>query len=232
MAFGIVVTCGWGGMILALAELPSHPFWGPVYVNGIEFLVGLALVGLLGWGRVVGLEHLRGGLLVIPLVLLSGTEAWPGLGGSVDRAVILLCVGLNEELWSRGIVLTALRRRLGPYGCAIGVAVLFGLQHLINLWWGQSADDTAVQIIEAAAFGFALAALRVDHSADRTSSGFAPAHGRAPCPMGHGARCPGRAVRRGGGGGRCRRSRSGRRWRHPHLRRTGPPGGRTGPSWA
>jgi hypothetical protein len=160
VAFGVVVTCGWAGMILALAELPPHPFWGPVYVNGIGFLVGLTVVGLLGWGRAVGLEHLRGGLLVIPLVLLSGTEAWPGLGGSFDRAVILLFVGLNEELWSRGIVLTAMRR-LGPYGCASGVAVLFGLQHLINLRWGQPLDDTAVQIIEAAGFGFALAALRM-----------------------------------------------------------------------
>ncbi|GAA4487421.1 hypothetical protein GCM10023191_015230 [Actinoallomurus oryzae] len=69
-------------------------------------------------------------------------------------------VGLNEELLSRGVVLTALRG-LGPYACACWVAVLFGLQHLINLWWGQPLDDTLVQIVDAGAFGFVLASLRL-----------------------------------------------------------------------
>ena len=71
MAFGAVVTCGWAGMTLVLAELPPHPFWGPVHVNGIGFLAGLAPAGLLGWGRGVGLGHLRGGVLVLPLVILA-----------------------------------------------------------------------------------------------------------------------------------------------------------------
>jgi hypothetical protein len=160
MAFGVVVTAGWVAMTLALAELPPHPFWGPVYVNGIGFAVGLAFAALLGWRRRIGLDHLRGGLWVVPLALLSATQAWPGVRGSLDEAVILVFVGLNEELWSRGIVLAGLRR-LGPYGCATCVGVLFGLQHLINLRWGQPLDDTAVQIVEAGGFGFALAALRI-----------------------------------------------------------------------
>jgi len=163
---GAAITCGWAGMTLALAELPPDPFWGPVYVNGVGFLAGLAflgllgLLGLLGRRRAVGLDHLRGGLPVIPVVLICATEAWPGLGSSFDEAVILVSVGLNEELWSRGVILTVLRR-LGPYGCAGGTAALFGLQHLINLRWGQPLDDTVVQIIEAGAFGFAFAALRL-----------------------------------------------------------------------
>jgi hypothetical protein len=34
---GAVITCGWVGMTLALAELPPDPFWGPVYVNGVGY---------------------------------------------------------------------------------------------------------------------------------------------------------------------------------------------------
>ena len=160
VVFGAVVTCAWVAMTIALAELPPHPFWGPVYVNGIGFLVGLGVVGLLGWTRAAGLGQLRGGPLMILPLLLFATEAWPGLGSSADEVVILLCVALNEEIWSRGVILTALRG-LGPYRCATLVAVLFGLQHLINLRWGQSFDDTAVQIVEAGGFGFMLAALRM-----------------------------------------------------------------------
>ena len=158
--FGVLVTGGWVAMTLALAELPPHPVWGPVYVNGIGFLVGLGFLRLLGRGRDAGLAHLRGGPLVVPVLLLGATELWPGLRGSTDEALILVFVGLNEELWSRGVILTALRR-LGPYSCACWVAVLFGLQHLINLRWGQAPGDTAVQIVEAGAFGFVLAALRL-----------------------------------------------------------------------
>jgi hypothetical protein len=83
---GAVITCGWVGMTLALAELPPDPFWGPVYVNGVGFLAGLAFLGLLGRRRAVGLDHLRGGLLVIPVVLICATEAWPGLGSSFIEA--------------------------------------------------------------------------------------------------------------------------------------------------
>lgn len=177
--FGLAATLAWCGLILAATRLPPHPLYGPMYVNALGLAAGLALVGWLGWSRASGMLPLRPtrtALLTLPLFALAATYAVPGIdstaylsegvgpdeGGFVllCLAVICLLVGLNEELWSRGVILHPLRR-LGPWLGSVAVALLFSAQHLLNLVaFGARLDDTVAQLVSTAAFGFVLAALR------------------------------------------------------------------------
>jgi len=177
--FGIAATLVWCCLILVATLLPPHPLYGPMYVNAIGLAAGLGVVAVLGWGREVGLRPVWSGrrmLLLLPLVVLVATYALPGVTatayltegiGPGEEAYVLACIaiwclliGLNEELWSRGIVLHPLRR-LGPFRSALIVAAIFSAQHLLNLFaFGAGLDDTIAQLVSTFAFGVVLVALR------------------------------------------------------------------------
>ena len=94
---------------------------------------------------------------VVALVLL-------GSGVAVRLAVVpaivwlTLAVGLNEELFYRGIVFKVMRR----YGTCRAIAysaLIFGVLHLANLGNGSSAGYLLLQVVFSALFGFVTAEL-------------------------------------------------------------------------
>jgi membrane protease YdiL (CAAX protease family) len=75
--------------------------------------------------------------------------------------VTLALVGINEELYSRGLSLE-IARPLGERKAAALVAITFGLGHLQNyLLFGKPLDDTVFQVLTAAVYGFCLAGARL-----------------------------------------------------------------------
>lgn len=75
-------------------------------------------------------------------------------------AALAFAVGLDEESWTRGLLLESLRHR-GTTAAVIWSALFFGLMHSLNLVSGQPASTTGVQVFVAVAFGLGLGALRV-----------------------------------------------------------------------
>jgi hypothetical protein len=87
-----------------------------------------------------------------------------GLEGSgrelLSAAILFTAVAISEESLSRGLVQRALAV-LGPVRAAVGVALLFGAGHTFSgLWFSHPMGDTIFISMNAAAFGFACAALR------------------------------------------------------------------------
>ena len=83
----------------------------------------------------------------------------PGFGW---WAATLLLVGLNEELVSRGVVLSVLRRSWSPTLAVVFSAILFGLQHLSALLTtSRDPADVAGNVALSAVYGFALAAFQL-----------------------------------------------------------------------
>lgn len=99
-----------------------------------------------------------------PLVLEAVSWALPaGLApqepGYALWALTLLLVGANEELISRGVVLSRLRRSYSPTWAVMLTAVLFGLQHLSAFaLTSRQAGDILGNVALSGVAGFALAA--------------------------------------------------------------------------
>lgn len=105
-------------------------------------------------------------LVLIPLVLEAVSWALPG--GLEERvpgyplwALTLLLVGVNEELISRGVVLSRLREAYRPIWAVTLTGALFGLQHLSAFaLTSREAGDILGNVALSAVFGFALAAFQ------------------------------------------------------------------------
>ncbi|MCZ2850366.1 CPBP family intramembrane glutamic endopeptidase [Modestobacter sp. VKM Ac-2978] len=166
-------TVVWHLVLFAVEDLlpPLQPGWfpdlGAAVVNVVLAGLTLALIGWLGWWRETGLAWRwpdRSWWLLLPLLGEGLLHLVDGLAGSATVlagvAVTMLAVGLAEESLSRGLV----QRLLSPLGlarAAVLVGVLFGLGHLMSgLWFGRAPDEIAFQVVNTAAFGFCLAALR------------------------------------------------------------------------
>ncbi|WP_157975820.1 CPBP family intramembrane glutamic endopeptidase [Brachybacterium sp. YJGR34] len=93
---------------------------------------------------------LPGGIEIPPL----GTALW---------TCTLLLAALNEELVNRVAVLGVFRRRMGPTWSAVVSGARFGLAHLSLLVTTptRTADDTLLNVLASAPFGFALAAFQI-----------------------------------------------------------------------
>ena len=77
-----------------------------------------------------------------------------GLPQIVQGFIFALFIGVDEELFSRGIVFAALEE-YGIYFAAVISSIHFGLLHLTNLFWGgQSISYTLGQVLNAGTFGF------------------------------------------------------------------------------
>ena len=74
--------------------------------------------------------------------------------------MLAIAVGVNEEVWFRGIALAVLR----PHGVRVAIAgtsVLFGILHLANLLAGESMAVAGLQLAFALLFGVVAAQLVV-----------------------------------------------------------------------
>ncbi|MFJ6776978.1 CPBP family intramembrane glutamic endopeptidase [Kitasatospora sp. NPDC091257] len=89
------------------------------------------------------------------LLPVTALAALPGIeGGTAALAggvVLMLAIGVSEELSSRALVLEV-ARPLGPVRAGALTAALFGVGHLDNTLW---------QVLEAGAFGFFLCGARL-----------------------------------------------------------------------
>lgn len=166
----IEVTLLWHAVLIGVAEglPPLAPGWFPDLGAAVVNIVcaGVVLVLLHAWrlnDEVTGRG--RRWYLALPLLAIALSYCLAGISGSaallVGSAVSLAFVGLNEELYSRGLSL-GVARPLGDRKAAVLVAVTFGLGHLQNyLLFGRPLDDTVFQIVTAAAYGFCLAGARL-----------------------------------------------------------------------
>ena len=144
------------------------PRAGSVLVNeGPAAIAAIVLVSMWGWWRKVGWRlpnDFQLGVLWL-LILLCGPAiaVWRQIDAPwhtlVGAAFAALLVGFAEEIWFRGIVLSALLDR-GPYVAAIVSSLAFGGLHIINLGT-FGARYVALQITQAAALGLIFAAVRI-----------------------------------------------------------------------
>lgn len=157
------------GLALAIWDLRGGP--DLVLLAGAKLAsaaVALSVVDRLGWLRRVGFTAPRRWnrlwLAWLPAIYVLLSFA----GGSQNRALLsalgiaglCLAIGLEEELWTRGLLLESLRWR-GTTVAVIVSSVWFGLLHSLNLLSGQPASATLAQIGFATAFGLAVGAIRV-----------------------------------------------------------------------
>jgi CAAX protease family protein len=169
----VLLTLAWYVVLFALAETIAswQPHWFPdlgyTLVNLGAAAVPIGLVVWLGWTRSAGLVWRRpdrSWWLLTPLVLEALSYSLHGVVGTprelLSAAVLYIALGISEEALSRGLVQRVLAV-LGPARAAIGVALLFGAGHTLSgLWFAHPLGDTIFLSVNAAAFGFAFAALR------------------------------------------------------------------------
>lgn len=138
----------------------------------------VVVISLLGWWREVGFRAPSpGGLkfLVPPvlfaLLLLYASSlvtqeqhwflAFDSPQQMIALALVMLGVGFTEEAMFRGILFHGFETRFSPLLTVLGVAVIFGVFHFLNLLGGAGFYDTTYQVIHAAAAGFMYATLRL-----------------------------------------------------------------------
>ena len=168
-----LLTLTWHVVLFALAEALAslRPHWFPdlgyTLINLGAAVVPIGLILWLGWTRSAGLIRRRpdrSWWLVTPLVLEAVSYSLDGVVGTarelLSAAVLYTALGISEETISRGLVQRILAG-LGPVRAAVWVALLFGVGHTLSgIWLSRPMDDTIFITINAAAFGFACAALR------------------------------------------------------------------------
>ncbi|PJN28136.1 CPBP family intramembrane metalloprotease [Kitasatospora sp. CB02891] len=170
----VAVAAGWQAVVVVVAKVlpPLDPGWfpqlGPTVANLAGAAVALVLLrawGLSAAGGAAGLGVVVRWPVLLPVVVLAGLAALPGIEGStatlVGGVVLMLSVGANEELASRALVLEV-ARPLGRVPAAVLTAVLFGVGHLGNwLFFGSPLGNTLWQVLEAGVFGFFLCGARL-----------------------------------------------------------------------
>lgn len=155
---------------LELAGLVGIPGWYQgLTVNVVLCIAAAALMTRRRLWRSTGMAVAwRSRLAVVALVpLVVNAVSWLHTGvvpqepGYALWALTLLLVGFNEELFSRGIVLSRLLPAYGPVRAVVLTAVLFGLQHLSALvMTTDPAGDVLSNVASTAIYGFALAAFQ------------------------------------------------------------------------
>ena len=157
------------GLALKVLDLEGGP--DKVLLAGAKLAsaaVALSVIDRLGWYRRVGLcaprRWNRLWLAWLPAAYVVLSLAGGGLDGGVLSALgiagLCLAIGLEEELWTRGLVLESMRWR-GTTAAVVLSSLWFGALHSLNLLSGQPASATLAQMGFATAFGLAVAAVRV-----------------------------------------------------------------------
>ncbi len=169
----VVLTMVWHVVLFALAEAlaPLQPHWFPdlgyTLINLGAAAVPVGLILWLGWTRSAALiwrRPDRSWWLLTPLALEAVSYSLDGVVGTarelLSTAILCIAIGISEESLSRGLVQRVLAV-LGPVRAAVWVGVLFGAGHTLSgIWFSRPMGDTIFITINAAAFGFACAALR------------------------------------------------------------------------
>ncbi|MFD4960174.1 CPBP family intramembrane glutamic endopeptidase [Microbacterium sp. NPDC058389] len=152
-----------------LGESGSNLFLGA----GVSLIVGavaLAITAtLLGWWRPALFDRHRSVrwpifvpiLMAVALVINLVSTDWGSYdGGFFAASIVLLLVGFTEEMANRGLLVVALRSRLGEGWVWFLSSLLFGLMHLTNALSGQDLLTTLQQVAFAFAGGTIFYILR------------------------------------------------------------------------
>jgi membrane protease YdiL (CAAX protease family) len=103
-------------------------------------------------------------LLALPVLaaaLVIPFKASLGVGPFLITGALALAIGLHEETWFRGVILTALATR-GPTYAVVASAMLFGIAHSFNvITTGAPAPAVAYQVATAALVGIVFGAVRL-----------------------------------------------------------------------
>lgn len=164
---GFVVAATFGGFIDQSDVLsdPLSVFFGVA----LPILLGGGLLLLFGWslgwlGELFGPQPVPGrrwmwvavAFIVIPIVLrLIGTK-WSAYSVGLVLSILFLglCVGLAEELLTRGLVVTIVRRGgSGERVVLVVSSLLFALLHSGNVLSGQAPLTVAITVIYTFGFG-------------------------------------------------------------------------------
>lgn len=100
-------------------------------------------------------------LWYLPLLLIACTCVFFGIGAefglrtSIFRSVMMLCVGILEEILFRGFLFRAIEKENRTRAVVIS-ALAFGAGHIVNLANGAGTAETVSQVIFACAVGFVL----------------------------------------------------------------------------
>lgn len=161
----------WGLSWIPFHRLHLTAFWGAILFRGCATLVSLLLIRLIcpgalrrfGWGgrpKELGISLLIVAVLVGPMLMQTDYHG-AGIGAIIESFIFALCIGIDEDFFSRGFMYGALER-YGIWFAAILSSLQFGLSHLGNIvWGGQSAVYTIAQAISAGAFGLLAVALMI-----------------------------------------------------------------------
>jgi len=157
------------GLALSVLDLGGGP--DKVLLAGAKLAsaaVALSVIDRLGWHGRVGLAAPRRWnrlwlawlpAIYVALSLAGVSHGWP-VRSALGFVGLALAVGLEEELWTRGLILESLRWR-GTTAAVVLSSLWFGLLHSLNLLSGQPVSATVAQMGFAAAFGLAVGAVRV-----------------------------------------------------------------------
>jgi membrane protease YdiL (CAAX protease family) len=146
--------------------------------NGVSIFFGFALPILLGtlllllfiwsvgwWGEIFGRQPIKGSgwmwiaivLVLIPIIIHISLTRWGAVSAGVIVAYLVmgLCIGVSEELLTRGIAVNLLRKAgYGEKAVMVLSATIFALLHMQNLIGGQAPLLTLLELPYT--FGFGL----------------------------------------------------------------------------
>ncbi|WP_248703975.1 CPBP family intramembrane glutamic endopeptidase [Curtobacterium sp. MWU13-2055] len=147
----VVMAAGLGNLLSAAVDGENHPIadwlagtWIPV---GIMIIVGLYFARRSGWWKDIWHERpvavgrpRRWWWLAAPLlslvstVILFSLVPWSEASAGIIVVVLIgaLGVGVGEELYFRGILVTALRAHHSEFVVLIVSSVMFGLAHVVG----------------------------------------------------------------------------------------------------
>lgn len=122
------------------------------------FFTGNRLFSKYGLNKPAGTKQC---LYFIPLLLMATVNLWFGFRLHYSPAAQLLAVitmtmsGITEELIFRGLLFRAIEKNSLKEAVIIS-SLTFGAGHIINLFTGGAGIETVLQVLYAAAIGFAF----------------------------------------------------------------------------
>lgn len=164
---GVAIWLGYVATVFAVQRLSGVPYpdlgqSGSTLFRGagLSLIVGTVLLAittsLLGWWRPAMVEKERSvrwpviaPALLLPAVLVNLVSTdWDAYDAAfLAASLVLLLVGFTEEIVTRGLLVVALRTRLGEVWVWLLSSLAFSLMHLVNLASGQALGPTLVQLL-------------------------------------------------------------------------------------